>query len=205
MTDDEPPPGTDGRTLRRLATRRRIVEATVDLHTTVGPARTTVSAIAERAGVQRHTVYAHFADDDELLQACSGLWVQRNPFPDLAAWEAIADPRRRARVALEEVYAYWERTAGDVEVLLRDADEVPGMARAREEWNALLDAAAADLVRGRGLRGAALRRARATARLAVDVTGWRRLTAQGGLGRREAARLMARLIDEAGAPADPSS
>ncbi len=67
---------------RQAQTRRRIVEATVDLHSTLGPARTTISDVAERAGVQRHTVYAHFPTERDLFYACSGLALERDPLPD---------------------------------------------------------------------------------------------------------------------------
>src|SRR5215831_15958184 len=87
-------------TLRRRAeqqveTRQRIVEAAVDLHTRVGPARTTISMIAEQAGVQRHTLYAHFPDERSLSLACSGLVAERDPLPDPEVWRAITDPHER--------------------------------------------------------------------------------------------------------------
>src|SRR5688572_26409701 len=80
---------------RQAETRRRIVEATVDLHTTVGPSRTKIAAIAERARVQRHTVYAHFPDERALFSACSAHWATANPFPDPASWARIAQPELR--------------------------------------------------------------------------------------------------------------
>ena len=58
-------------------TRQRIVDATVALHEEVGPARTTVTAIAQRAGVSRPTVYNQFPDDRSLFAACSGHWRQQ--------------------------------------------------------------------------------------------------------------------------------
>src|SRR3954454_12713677 len=91
-------------------TRLRITEATVELHGTIGPARTTVSAIAERAGVQRHTVYRHFPTDADLFGACSAHYVAANPLPDKEPWRAIADPRQRLARALDDLYAYYERT-----------------------------------------------------------------------------------------------
>src|SRR6478735_12250408 len=78
-------------------TRRRIVEATVALHGTIGPARTTVSQIAERAGVQRHTFYAHFPDERSLFEACSGMALERDPLPDAAAWRELPAGRERVR------------------------------------------------------------------------------------------------------------
>src|SRR5438876_5193774 len=94
---------------RQAQTRQRIVEAAVDLHTTVGPAATSISAIADRAGVQRHTVYAHFADETALFHACSSHWIGNNPFPDGAEWLEIVDPGERLRRALGDVYAWYER------------------------------------------------------------------------------------------------
>jgi AcrR family transcriptional regulator len=113
-------------TLKRRAeqqaeTRRRIVEAAVDLHGSVGPAATTFSMVAERAGVQRHTLYAHFPDERSLLMACSGLTAERDPLPDAAAWRSIEDRSERLRVGLGAVYDWYERNADLAACVLRDA------------------------------------------------------------------------------------
>src|SRR3712207_6601266 len=100
---------------REEETRLRIVRATVELHETVGPALTTRRAIAERAGVSRPTVYSHFPDELSLGKACSALDLSENPLPDPGVWEEIADPERRLREALTELYAYFrseERRVG---------------------------------------------------------------------------------------------
>src|SRR4051794_30065455 len=110
---------------RQEETRRRIVEAAVDLHGTIGPARTTVSAIAERAGVQRHTYYRHFPDDRTLGLACSGLYAERNPMPDPEPWRGIPDPEKRLRRGLEELYAYFERNEPMLSNVTRDAEVDP--------------------------------------------------------------------------------
>src|SRR5258708_26025908 len=94
------------------ATRERIVEATVELHDSLGPARTTISAIAERAGVQRLTVYRHFPDERSLFEACSGHWAAHNPPPDPSTWSALDDPEERLRIALVEIYAFYRATQG---------------------------------------------------------------------------------------------
>lgn len=117
-------------TLKRRAeqqaeTRRRIVEAAVELHTKVGPGLTTLSMIAERAGVQRHTLYAHFPDERTLLMACSGLTAERDPMPDAAPWRDIADQRERLRVALSAIYEWYERNAELTTSVLRDAEHHP--------------------------------------------------------------------------------
>jgi AcrR family transcriptional regulator len=107
---------------RQDETRQRIVDAAIALHTTIGPARTTVSAIAERAGVQRHTVYSHFPDERSLGLACSGCHVERHPLPDASEWRAIADPEERLRRGFEEVYAYYARNGEELAPILRDAE-----------------------------------------------------------------------------------
>src|SRR5262245_39923718 len=99
-------------TLRRRAqqqteTRRRIVEAAVELHGSVGPAHTTISMIADRAGVQRHTLYAHFPDERSLHLACSGQALERDPLPDAASWRSIKDPRERLHTGLLAVYEWY--------------------------------------------------------------------------------------------------
>jgi AcrR family transcriptional regulator len=106
-------------------TRQRIVEAAVALHTTIGPARTTVSAIAERAGVQRHTVYSHFPDERSLGLACSGLFKDQHPLPDPAPWLRIGDGERRLRRGLEALYTYFEANADRLAPILRDSEGDP--------------------------------------------------------------------------------
>src|SRR5690349_19573030 len=108
-----------------LETRRRITEATMKLHGTVGPARTTVSAIADEAGVQRATVYRHFPDDQSLFDACTAHFYGLHPRPDPDEWATIADPDERLRKALADLYAWY----GEIEEMLsnttRDAAHVP--------------------------------------------------------------------------------
>ena len=114
-------------TLKRRAeqqadTRKRIVEAAIELHGSVGPALTTVSMVAERAGVQRHTLYAHFPDERSLLMACSALSLERDPLPDAAAWRTIEDRSERLRVGLRAVYDWYQRNAELAACVLRDAE-----------------------------------------------------------------------------------
>jgi AcrR family transcriptional regulator len=110
---------------RQDQTRQRIVDATIALHTTVGPARTTISAIAEKAGVQRHTVYSHFPDERALGLACSGCYSERYPLPDASAWRTIADPDRRLRRGFTELYAYYAARGGELAPILRDLESHP--------------------------------------------------------------------------------
>src|SRR5215831_10893429 len=102
MSDQKRPYRMKRRAELEEQTRTRITESAVALHEELGPARTSISAIAERAGVRRSTVYRHFPDDDSLFAACSSHWRAANPPPDLGAWAAIADPAERTRTALAE-------------------------------------------------------------------------------------------------------
>src|SRR4051794_11616304 len=110
---------------QQAETRERIVEAAVDLHGSVGPALTTISMVAERAGVQRHTLYAHFPDERALLLACSALAIERDPLPEAAPWCKIENRRERLRVGLAAIYGWYKRTANLTGCVLRDAEHHP--------------------------------------------------------------------------------
>jgi AcrR family transcriptional regulator len=115
-------------TLKRRAeqkaeTRRRIVEAAVDLHSTFGPALTTFTMLAERAGVQRHTLYAHFPDELSLNLACSSLAMEeRDPLPNAESWRTIEDRSERLCAGLKEIYVWYERNAALAACVLRDVE-----------------------------------------------------------------------------------
>ncbi len=174
---------------RQAETRRRIVEATVDLHTSVGPSRTSIAAIAERAGVQRHTVYAHFPDERTLYSACTRHWTELHPFPEVETWASVADPVKRLRRALNEVYVWFERVEPDLALFRRDASLVSGYAFQIEE-EAAVRAAAADIL----ARDLPRRRAvRAAVGHALDFETWRSLVRRQGLTRRQAIEAMVSL------------
>ena len=169
-------------------TRTRITEATMQLHEDVGPAATTVSAIAELAGVTRLTVYRHFPDDGALIAACSAHWRGLHPAPDLAGWAAVADPEERLRLALAETYA-WARTAAPMlSKVYRDLEVMPafvGENIAREQR-----ARVAVLMKGFGCRGRAATRLSAAIGHALHVGTWESLCDRGGLRDDEAVELM---------------
>ena len=117
-------------TLKRRAeqqeeTRRRIVEAAVELHSSVGPSRTTISMVAERAGVRRHTLYAHFPDERSLLLACSAASLERDPLPDAREWRGIKDRKARLSTGLAAIYAWYARNEQLAGCVLRDAEFHP--------------------------------------------------------------------------------
>ena len=175
-------------------TRRRITEATVELHGSVGPARTTVSAIAERAGVQRATVYRHFPDERSIFAACSAHWTAQNPRPDLEAWGAIADPDERLRVALEELYGWYERTEYMVEKIARDAATTPALAPSIAAVAGWYGTATEVLLQGRRLRGKRRSVVQATIAHALAFETWRSLARHQSLPQPTAVNLMAQLV-----------
>jgi AcrR family transcriptional regulator len=170
---------------REAETRQRIAEAALELHTKVGPAQTTISMIAERAGVQRHTVYAHFPNDQALLMACSGLHLERDPPPDPAEWEGVNDPAVRLRKGLSALYDWFARNAELSSRVLRDAEHHAATRHAIEmrfapRVGAIYDSLAGDL----GARG------RAALHLALSFYTWRTLVEEAGMKPTAAVELM---------------
>jgi AcrR family transcriptional regulator len=176
------------------ATRLRITEAAMELHGTVGPARTTMSAVAERAGVQRQTVYRHFADEHELLAACSGHFAEQHPAPEIARWQAVEDPAERLRIALDELYAWYEITEAMWTNVFRDETLVAAVGEAVAPFRAYLDDAASALASGWGGRRKVVL---AAARHAVDFHSWRSLAHDGGLSRAETVELASAMVHRA--------
>ena len=184
-------------------TRERIARAAMELHGIDGPARTSVSAIAERAGVQRNTVYRYFPDDQALLFACSGLFMVDNPLPDPAAWREITDPVERARQAFGEVYAYWEATEATTANVLRDAEVHDATRQAairsfQQPLHEIRDAIAAGWPRGKQRE-----RVLAAAELGIDFRTWQSLVRHSGLTSAAAASLMAEMVDAAATAKGP--
>ena len=175
-------------------TRLRITESAVALHEQLGPARTSISAVAERAGVRRSTVYRHFPDEESLFAACSSHWRAANPPPDPQAWAAIADPGERTETALRELYAFYGRTEGMYTSLLRDERLVPPVQTRLRDFYGYLGAIQDVLMAGRGLRGHAARRTRAAIGHALAFPTWRSLTREQGLSDDDAVALMRRLV-----------
>jgi AcrR family transcriptional regulator len=176
-------------------TRRRITETAVELHSTIGPARTSISAIAKRAGVRRSTVYRHFPDDAALFDACSSHWEAANPVPDMSAWTAIDAPDERLRTALDELYAYYRRTERMMDNLHRDEATVPLVAERFASYHGYIAAARDLLMDGRSHRGRRRDEVRAAIGHALAFSTWRSLTREQGLGDKRAAELMCRFVE----------
>jgi AcrR family transcriptional regulator len=197
MTVEKRPYQKKRRAELEAETRRRITETAVELHGTVGPARTSISAIAERAGVRRSTVYRHFPDEAALFDACSSHWEAANPVPDMGPWASIEDPEERLRTALDELYAYYRRTEPMMENLHRDELTVPLVAERFTGYHEYLAAVRDMLIRGRSVRGLRREETRAAIGHALAFPTWRSLTREQGLDDAQAAELMRSLV---GAP-----
>lgn len=171
-------------------TTERIVKAAVDLHETIGPAATTMSAVAQRAGVTRATLYRHFPNEQVLFAACSADWLAANPRPDMARWTAIADPVERLPMALAELYGYYRATQQMRANLLRDIGVLPAAIQTgiRE-----FPAAVASVLDAGWSGSSDPRVRRAVINHAVAFETWRSL-ADGELTDPEAAALMLRLV-----------
>jgi AcrR family transcriptional regulator len=178
-------------------TRRRITETAVELHGTVGPARTSISAIAERAGVRRSTVYRHFPDEAALFDACSSHWEAANPAPDMTAWQSIDDPDERLRRAVEDFYAYYRRTEQMMDNLHRDELTMPIVAERFAGFRGYIAAVRDMLMRGRPVRGRRREDARAAVGHALAYTTWRSLAREQGLTDERAAALVCALVKSA--------
>jgi AcrR family transcriptional regulator len=174
-------------------TRRRITDAAIDLHGSIGPARTTISAIAERAGVDRLTVYRHFPNESALFEACSGHWLAAHPYPDPTRWAGVADPHERLARALSDLYAWYRENHAMLENVLRDAEEVPSLADRPQRWVGYQSAVVATLLTGWRVRGRRRLVLRAAIGHAAALETWRSLTGQ-GLSDDAAARLMLDLV-----------
>jgi len=171
-------------------TRARIVQATMELHQEVGPAKTTVAEIARRAGVQRLTVYTHFPEEIELFGACQAHWMSLHPPPDLGAALALEAPERRLNAVLRDFYAWYRKAAPMTEKIQRDRGAIPALdALMRRTGDAALADLAQTLAKGFGARGGRAERQRTLIRLALDFWTWQRLDRE-GLDDEAAADLM---------------
>ena len=186
---------------RQDETRQRIIEATIELHQTIGPAQTTISEIAERAQVGRVTVYRHFPDEATLSRACSGQYFERHPFPDPDRWQKIADRAERLQTGLRETYAYHAATEAMISHALADARDHPVMAPYHAHWHHAADILSAPW-RLRGSRRSMLHAAIA---LALSFDTWRTLTQEQGLRDDQAIAVMLRMTHEcnSAAPDNP--
>jgi AcrR family transcriptional regulator len=175
-------------------TRLRITESAVALHGTLGPSRTSISAVATHAGVRRSTVYRHFPDEAALFDACNAHWAHANPPPDLDAWSAIDSPDDRLRVALGELYAFYRQTEPMLDNLFRDERTMPLVQERFAAFRDYFGTARDTLMAGRNLRGAARRHTRAAVGHAIAFSTWKSLVREQQLNDTDAATLVQALV-----------
>jgi AcrR family transcriptional regulator len=173
-------------------TRRRIVEAAIELHQTVGPARTSISDVAARAGVQRQTYYRHFADDRALFTACTGLYLERAPLPDPEAWRETHGAEARLRRGLSELYVYYSANEPMLANVIRDA-EVSPLVREMIDGGLASAVVAMGEVLAAGFPGDSARPC-AAVHLALDFNTWRTLVRRSALSEDEAVELMVSFV-----------
>lgn len=179
------------RAVLRNETRQRIVDATIELHRTIGAAQTSISEIAKRAGVGRVTVYRHFPDEETLFMACSGHYFSQHPFPDIERWGRIPDPSDRLRNGLRESYAWHRENAEMISMALAEARDLPMMA----PYHAFWDRAAETLAAAWRLRGRRRSNLKAAIALALSFETHRTLTKGQHLTDEQAIELMTRLVE----------
>ena len=173
-------------------TRQRIVDAAVHLHGTIGPAATTIAGIAEAAGVTRLTVYRHFSDDAALFEACSSDWLARQSPPDPARWAGIADPQKRLRTGLGDIYRFYRAGANMLFHINRDIETIPA---SRREFLRNRDRQLADNLAAPITGSAALRyRRRAVIGHAVSFWTWWSLCHEAGLTDRQAINVLSAAV-----------
>jgi AcrR family transcriptional regulator len=182
---------------RETETRQRIVEAMVALHREVGPARTTISAIAERAGVERLTVYRHFADETAMFRACSAHFATEVPGPDPTGWTGIEDSTERLRAALHAFYDYYRRAEEMLVHVQRDLPRLPALAAVLSPWDDFVGEVREGLLDGWEVAEEARARLAAAIAHALQFETWRSLARSEALGDAEAADLMVALAQAA--------
>jgi AcrR family transcriptional regulator len=164
------------------ATRERIVSAVMALHEEVGPARTTISAVAERAGVERLTVYRHFPDEAAILHACSAHWGALHPMPKLPV--IADDPLAACRRTFLSLYRWYRENAATLANITADAERMPVLAALLRPFASELDRIASHLERTWRKRTP---QRSATIRHALEFSTWRSLDRIARTDRRAAA------------------
>jgi len=183
------------RAKKTASTRQRIVEAAIELHGTVGPASTSLSAVARKAGVSRPTLYSHFPDEASLFQACTRHWMSQDPPPDPAAWLEIGDPRQRIGTALSQIYSHYARNEQMIGNVFRDMYLVESMRSFNVPLVEASFAAMTEIISSAFADGSDLAaRRRAMVSVAISFNTWRSLVKIEGLTNKEAADLMAQLV-----------
>lgn len=171
-------------------TAQRIAQAAFELHASIGPSKTTISAIAERAGVQRLTVYRHYPDDLSLFRACVDHGLSVLPLPDPGPWKGIANPEERLRRGLVQMYAYYRRTETVWSNILPDLPRIPALWQANDKTFESLGEIHATLAAAWRVRGGKRGLIDAAIWLALQFPTWQTLVRQRELTDKDASEVM---------------
>jgi AcrR family transcriptional regulator len=185
------------RAAQQANTRQRITESAVELHGTLGPARTSMSAVAAHAGVRRSTLYRHFPDEAALFDACTAHWTAANPPPDLSRWAQIADPQERLRIALNDLHAYYGRTERMLDNLFRDESIVPMVAARFAAFRGYLALAQETLLGGLNPTGPDAPRIRGALGHAIAYSTWKSLVREHGVSGADSVPVLCALVGAA--------
>src|SRR4051812_38568983 len=176
------------------ATRRRIIDATRELHIAQGVAATSWDDIAHQAGVGVGTVYRHFPSLDELIPACGVVSMDIVALPEPTAVPALFEGVRGRRARLErlvrEAFAIYERGAPMLDRARQEREFHPVLDETAKAMDAslvaLIDAALEPF-------GAVDDADRHLVRAMIDLSTWRALRAQGFRGD-DAAQVVAGML-----------
>jgi AcrR family transcriptional regulator len=156
-------------------TRQLIVEATVMLHEELGPAQTSIKAIAEQAGVQRLTVYRHFPDETSLFKACSSHWLGLHPPPAVSDCEDAGDPVTQTSKTLLSFYHYYRQTERMWSSIYRDIDEVEALREPMSKFESYIDAVRDELLSAWKVKAKDKNKLSLTLRHCLRYSTWRSL------------------------------
>lgn len=156
-------------------TRERIVEALMELHEELGPANTSIKAIAEKAGVQRLTVYRHFPDEVSMFQACTSQWLKLHPPPDVGEWAQVKNASERSNTAMLAFYHYYRRTEKMWNASYRDLDKVEALHGPMAYFETYIDQVCGELVKAWKQTGHTKKQLQVTLRHALRFSTWQSL------------------------------
>ena len=156
-------------------TRDRIIEAIVALHEEFGPANTSIKAVAEKAGVQRLTVYRHFPDDASIFQACTSHWLKLNPPPDFVDWVNIENADEQTYTVLLAFYRYYRQTEKMWSGAYRDVEEIEALRNVMAGFETFLDQVRDNLLASWKVNGKRKKQLSITLRHSLRFTSWQSL------------------------------
>lgn len=170
-------------------TRRRIIDATFDLHSEKGVLATSMQDVAERADVALRTVYNHYPTIDDLVAGCTKKVISLLAPPSPAIFRGLGGFEERVQRLVRELFAMYERGSVLIEVARCEQGEVAGLADYVANEAALREALVREALRPFGLGSLIIREVAAL----TDFYVWRALTQQ-SLSTRQAVDVIHRSL-----------